>query len=85
MNIWLVAEIGLLLAAIPCACVILRAPSLSDCLVALQMGGVIAVLTLVVLAQAMARPAFYDLGIVTSVLSFGSGIMLAHFLERWFQ
>ncbi len=85
MNIWLIAEIGLLLTMIPCAAVILRAPALSDCLVALQMGGVTAVLALVVLSEAMSRPAFYDLAIVSSVLSFGSGFMLAHFLERWFR
>ncbi len=85
MTIWLLAEIGLLLAVIPCAYVIVRGPTLSDALVGLQLGGTIAVLALVVLAQAMSRPSFYDLAIVTAVLSFASGFMLAHFLERWFR
>ena len=81
----MIAEIGLLLAVIPCAYVILRGPALSDALVAVQRGGMIAVLALVVLAQAMSRPSFYDLAIVTAVLAFGSGFMLAHFLERWLR
>ena len=47
MSVWLGADIGLLLALIPCAVLVLRAKTLTDCFVGLQMAGIIAVLALI--------------------------------------
>lgn len=83
MKAWLSADIALLVAMIPCAVFLFRAKRLTDCLVALQMMGIIAVLALLVLAQAMQRPSFYDLSLTLALLSFPAGLMYAHFVESW--
>ncbi len=83
MSLWLLADILLLLAIVPCAIVVLRSAGLSDWVVAVQMCGVIGALALMILAQAMSRPSFYDLAVALSLLSFPTGLMFAHFLERW--
>ncbi|HVM49067.1 MAG TPA: monovalent cation/H+ antiporter complex subunit F [Candidatus Acidoferrum sp.] len=85
MNLWLGADAALLLATWICAAVILRGRRLSDCLPALQMAGVILVLALVALSQAMARPSFLDLALALAVLSFPAALLFAHFVERWLR
>ena len=85
MSIWLWSDIALLLSIVPCAILILRSSNVSDWTVATQMGGLIAVLALLVLAQAMKRPSFYDLAVALALLSFPAGLMFAHFIERWFR
>ncbi len=82
MSIWLVTDVVLLLGFVPCGWVILRSKELCDWVVALQMTGIIAVLVLLILAQAMSRPSFYDLAVALSLLSFPAGMMLAHFIQR---
>lgn len=85
MNIWLAAGIAMLLTLIPCVVVMLHARRLTDCMVALQLAGVVAVLALMILAQAMHRPSFYDLALALALLSFPSALMFAHFLEVWLR
>jgi len=85
MSIWLWAEIALLLSAVPCAVVLLRSREAGDWAIALQMSGLVAVLALLVLAQAMKRPSFFDLAVALALLSFPAGLMFAHFIERWFR
>jgi len=85
MSIWIVAEIMLLVATIPCAYAILRGSTVGDSLLGLQMGGTIAVLAFVVISQAILRPSSHDVAIVLALLSFASGFILAYFLERWFR
>ena len=55
----------------------------SDGLVALNLGGTIATLVLLLLAQATQRQPFFDLALVSAVLSFAGGLAYARFLERW--
>jgi multicomponent Na+:H+ antiporter subunit F len=57
--------------------------SASDGLVALNLGGTIATLVLLLLAQATQRQPFFDLALVSAVLSFAGGLAYARFLERW--
>jgi len=85
MTIWLVAEIALLLILVPCAGVIVHGAQLTDCLAALQLAGTIATLALIILAEAMQRPSFYDLGLAAAVLSFPSALVFGHFVERWLR
>ena len=54
-----------------------------DGLVALNFGGTIATLVLLLLAQATQRQPFFDLALVSAVLSFAGGLAYARFLERW--
>jgi multisubunit Na+/H+ antiporter MnhF subunit len=54
-----------------------------DGLVALNLGGTIATLVLLLLAEATQRQPFFDLALVSAVLSFAGGLAYARFLERW--
>jgi multicomponent Na+:H+ antiporter subunit F len=54
-----------------------------DGLVALNLGGTIATLALLLLAEATQRQPFFDLAVVSAVLSFAGGLAYARFLERW--
>ena len=54
-----------------------------DGLVALNVGGDIATLVLLLLAAGTGRQPFFDLAIVSAVLSFAGGLAYARFLERW--
>jgi multisubunit Na+/H+ antiporter MnhF subunit len=55
----------------------------ADGLVALNLGGTIATLVLLLLAEATERQPFFDLAVVSAVLSFAGGLAYARFLERW--
>ncbi len=83
MSVWLWIDIALLLGVVPCALLILYSSEMGDWAVAAQMGGLIAVIALLVLAQAMRRPSFYDLAVALALLSYPVGLMFAHFIERW--
>ncbi len=85
MNVWFNGCIALLLLTLPCGWVVLRGPRLSDRLVGLQAAGSITALLLVLVAQGMERPSFFDLGLLLAVLSAPSSLVLAHTLERWFR
>jgi multicomponent Na+:H+ antiporter subunit F len=85
MTLWLCADAALILAALACMLVILRARRLSDCLAAMQLGGLILVLALLCLSQAMARPSFLDLALALALLSFPGTLLFAHFVERWLR
>jgi multicomponent Na+:H+ antiporter subunit F len=52
-------------------------------LVALNVGGDIATLVLLLLAAGTGREPFFDLAIVSAVLSFAGSLAYARFLERW--
>ena len=55
----------------------------ADGLVALNLGGTIATLVLLLLAEATERQPFFDLAVVSALLSFAGGLAYARFLERW--
>ena len=76
------AAVGLLVCLLPCGIACFRAKT-SDRLAALEMVGVIVTLTLVFLCHGYHRIAFYDLPLTMAILSFGSGMVFARFLERW--
>jgi multicomponent Na+:H+ antiporter subunit F len=54
-----------------------------DGLVALNLGGTIATLVMLLFAEATQRQPFFDLALVSAVLSFAGGLAYARFLERW--
>lgn len=79
---WLTAAAALLLGLIPCAYVVLRG-SLMERFVGLQMAQIITTLALVLLAEGYHRSVYFDMSLTLAVLSFGSGLVFARFLERW--
>ena len=82
MNVWLIAALVLLLGFVPCIVVLWRAPVL-DALVALNLAGPLATLEVLLLAEGLKQPSFFDLALVLAALSFGGGLVFARFLERW--
>ena len=84
MSIWLITDIVLLLALVPCTMLVLRSLGLSDWAVVVQTGWLIGALALLMLAEAMQRPSFCDLAVALSLLSFPVGLIFAHLIQRWF-
>ncbi len=82
MNVWLVAATVLLFGMIPCGIVAFRGSPI-DRLIGLEMAGVIESLLLILLAQGMNNPNFYDLALALALLAVGGGLVFARFLERW--
>jgi len=82
MNAWLLAATALVLALIPCGIVCFKGAPM-DRMVGLEMAGILTSLILLLLAQGINNPNFYDLGLTMSLLVFGGGLVFVRFLERW--
>jgi multisubunit Na+/H+ antiporter MnhF subunit len=82
VNGWMVGAIALLIGLVPCAFVCVRG-SPAHRLVAYELAGIVEALVLIVLAQALHREVFFDLGVVLAFLSLAGGLVFAHFFERW--
>lgn len=82
MTAYFAAAVVLLAGLAPLIVYSVRAEP-PDGLVALNFGGTIATLVLLLLAQATQRQPFFDLALVSAVLSFAGGLAYARFLERW--
>jgi multicomponent Na+:H+ antiporter subunit F len=81
VNEWLLAAFVLIAGLLPCGVVCVRG-SLGEALVALELGGVLAVLALMVLAEGLAREWLIDLAVVLALVSFAGNLAYARFLER---
>ncbi len=81
MNFWQLAGAGLCLALPPCAFVSLRG-SAEQRLVGLQLAGILITLILVLFTVGSGRLPFIDLPLALAILSFGSGLVFARFLEK---
>jgi multicomponent Na+:H+ antiporter subunit F len=79
---WLIAGAVLLAGAFPLLWVCLRG-SILEALVAVELAGTITTLVLLVIAEGTHRQPFFDLAVVSALLSFGGGLAFARFLERW--
>ena len=82
MNAWLIAATAMLAGLVPLLVVCVRHSAL-DALVALELASTITTLVLMLLAQGYRRDPFFDLALVSSVLSFAGALTFARFLERW--
>jgi multicomponent Na+:H+ antiporter subunit F len=81
-SYYLIAAAALLVQVGPLVVFSVKAEP-QDGLVALNVGGDIATLVLLLLAAGTGRPPFFELAIVSAVLSFAGGLAYARFLERW--
>jgi multisubunit Na+/H+ antiporter MnhF subunit len=82
MNPWLLAAAALLLCLLPCGFMAARGDPL-DRLIGLELGGVLVVLVLLLLAEGFSRSSFADLALTVALLSFPSGLAVTRLLERW--
>jgi multicomponent Na+:H+ antiporter subunit F len=81
MREWHIAAAVLVGALIPCGWVCLRR-SFAEGIVALQLGGTIAALALLVLAEAERREPFGQLAVVLVALALPGTLLFLRFLER---
>ena len=82
MNAWLLAATVLMFALIPCGIVVFTRDAMER-LVGLEIAGLIATMLLILIAQGMHNPNFYDLALALGLLAFGGGLVFVRFLERW--
>lgn len=82
MNSWQIAALALLLTMIPSAIVIARAKAM-DRLVALEFTTTAAVLALMLIAEGIRRPSFFDIPLTLALLSYPASLLFAQFYERW--
>ena len=81
MNAWMISSIALLLALLPCGWLAFTA-TVEKRLVALEFAGNLCTLELMLLTMAFHRTPLIDLAIALALLSFGAGMVFAHFVER---
>jgi multisubunit Na+/H+ antiporter MnhF subunit len=82
MSAWFVAAIGLTLGYVLCGIVILRG-KIMERIVAGQMFGIVSVLELELLAQAVRESFFIDLSLTLALLLFPAGMAFVYFYARW--
>ncbi len=81
MSAWMIASIALLFALMPCGWLAMTG-SVQKRLVALEMTGILCTLELVLLTMAFKRMPMMDLAVALSLMSFGAGMVFAHFLTQ---
>lgn len=81
MNVWLITAIVVSACLVPCADMCLRGTP-ERRLVGVEMTGIIVTLILVLFTIGTDRLPFIDLPLATAIMSFGSGLVFARFLEK---
>lgn len=82
MNCWIVAALALLVCMVPCFLLCLRGDAMSR-LIGLEAGSTMTVMVLLALTEAYQQSSFVDLALTLALLTYGSGLVFARFLERW--
>ena len=82
MNCWILTALGLLVCMIPCFLLCIRGDAMSR-LIGLEAGSTMAVMVLLALTEAYHQSSFADLALTLALLTYGSGLVFARFLERW--
>ena len=82
MNEWLAGAIGAFILLLPAGLLAMRGEVL-DRVVAMQLSSTLASLGLVLLAQGFDRDVYFDLAVVTAVLSLVGTLFYLRFLESW--
>ena len=81
MNLWMAASVVLACGFVPCVWVCARA-DVGSALAGLSVASVIAVVMLITLTMALARPPFIQLGVVLAPLAILGSLTFVRFLER---
>jgi len=82
VNAFTIAATALLAGFVPCGIVCLRSRPI-DGVVALELGGAVATLVLLCLAEGFHRSSYFNLPVICAVLVWVSGLVYARFLGRW--
>jgi multisubunit Na+/H+ antiporter MnhF subunit len=82
VNVWLWGATALLVLLVPLGAYAAFATSRLDALVALEAGGAIFTLALVLLAEGFRRTAYTTLGLVAAVVTFAGSLVFVRFFER---
>lgn len=80
--IWMIASVATLIALVPAGWLAMTAEA-EQRLVALEMAGILCTLEMMLLTMAFHRMPMMDLAVALALLSFGSGMVFAHFLARY--
>jgi multicomponent Na+:H+ antiporter subunit F len=82
VNQWLVAATVFLVLLLWAGILAMRG-ELFDRVVAMELSSTLATLLLVLLAQGFGRDVYFDLAVVTAVVSFVGTVFYLRFLESW--
>ncbi len=82
MNLWLTFATVLLISSILTLVGCLRG-KIMERFVSLQMAQVLAVLTILLMAEGFGRDIYFDLALTMAVLSFAASLVFVRFIERW--
>lgn len=82
MNAFEIAATALVCGFLPLGVVAFRSRPI-DGVVALELGGVIAMLTLLCLAEGFHRSFEYGVAVVAGLFAWIGGLVFVHFLGRW--
>lgn len=82
MNLWEAAATVLIFGLLPCGVLLFR-NRIEDRLVGLEMAGVVEVMLLMLLAQALGNSVYFDLALALAFMMFGGNLVFARFLESW--
>jgi multisubunit Na+/H+ antiporter MnhF subunit len=81
MSLWMAASVALACGFVPCIWVSARA-DIGSALAALSVASVIAVVMLITLTVALARPPFIQLGVVLAPLATLGSLTFVRYIER---
>jgi len=79
---WLVAAAALLVVILAVGIVASTGPVMRR-VIALEIGGVLVTLALVLLAEGFDRDVYFDLAVVLAAMTFATSLVFVRFLERW--
>ena len=82
MNAWMLAATVMLFALVPCGIISFKGSPM-DRVVGLELTGIVASMLLLMLAEGMGNPNFYDVGLAMALLAFGGGMVFVRFMERY--
>ncbi len=82
MNPWIAAVIVLQAGLIICGYVAVRG-TLPESIVAMELGSLVGVIAIVMLAEAVGRPAWFDLALALALMSAPGALLFLAFMERW--
>lgn len=81
MNAYVVAAIGMVVAAVPCLLVVWRG-TVIEAVVGYEAIGAITIMVLILLAEGFGRSGEFELPVLLAVLILGSGLVFVRFVER---
>ena len=82
MSAFVLAAIGMLVAAVPCLIVVWRGQTM-EAVVGYEAISMLVLLILILLPEGFRRSSEFELPMLLALLLLGSGLVFARFFERW--